>query len=41
MLKTELIEMLDDISDIIENKSLGDAEKVDQIADIVIEDEDE
>jgi hypothetical protein len=39
MLKAELIEMLDDVSDIIENDDLSDSEKVEQISDIVIEDE--
>jgi len=41
MLKSELIEMLDDIAEIVENDKLDAEEKVEQITDIVIEDEEE
>ena len=41
MLKSELIEMLDDIGEVIDDKNLTPNEKVDQIDDIISEDEEE
>jgi hypothetical protein len=39
MLKSELIETLDDIGEIIDNEDLTPSEKVDQIDDLISEDE--
>ncbi len=41
MLKSELIENLDDISSIIEDENLSDEEKVGEIESILFEDEPE